>query len=83
MNHLDTYSYYSAQAILSMMLLFVVFMAAFIIMSRELHMHELLRAKVPASTIYEPFKNNAFALVIYPLYCAKGILIALILTQVN
>jgi hypothetical protein len=56
-------------------------MTAFIMMNRELHTHELLKAWIPASTLYEPFKNNAFALIIYPFYCAKGLLIALIVTQ--
>lgn len=65
------------------MTLFIVSMTFFIITNRELHLHELLRDKVPASTIYEPFKNTAFALVLYPFYCVKGLLVAIILTQVE
>lgn len=65
------------------MLLFIISMTVFIIINRDIHLHDLLKAKVPASTLYDPFKNTAFALLIYPFYCAKGLLIALILTQVN
>lgn len=60
--HLDTYSYYCAITILTLTLLFIVAMNLFIMINRDLHKHELLRDKIPASTLYEPFKDTAYAL---------------------
>ena len=77
---LDRYSYLSSLALLLFALISIILLVLFTFLTRPYHGHPLLQNIVPTSTLYEPFKNTAFALIFHPLYALKCVLIALILS---